>query len=262
MTNRSNLRPVIIFPVALLVALIALNMNVPFDAQAGPLAGFTPTPASPGGGGGDGGGSNGKDKDSDTTPTDFVIVQIESCDLSCSAGEKPGFVPLASLDNEIFSTAALASLSPPDPAGELLAQVHLIHDGSGWIAAGVLSNRQSTRFNVPYPGRWEVFLAGRPELVSAEAVDDPVLAAALTNSYSGAPELLGVVEANILEPQFVKCPLNCVIEPIVPLPLPETGADAADELSLPVALLVSGLSVAVVGLTFLLIIRLTFTDKN
>jgi hypothetical protein len=111
----------------------------------------------------------------------------------------------------------------------MLAHVQLIHQGSGWIAEGTISDLKAVSFAVPYPGQWQVFLIEEPEFATGEALeltgaDIKMLQAGL----SQAPLLLGVVEADTGEPQRVACPLSCptAAADFTPAPaaLPESGA--------------------------------------
>ncbi len=201
---------------ALVLVVIGANLALPADTYAHPSYGFTPQPPPPPGGGGDDGDENGGSGDSrgsdDELPPDYVWVELERCDLSCSV-------------NYASKPAGLASpLSTPP---EVRVRVQLIHQGSGWIAEGVISDASSTRLAVPYPGQWEVFMMDEPELVGMTAFDTTNLnLEQLRSTLTVAPVSLGLVEANTPEPQMVKCPIACVIEP-PPETLPETGGDRA-----------------------------------
>jgi hypothetical protein len=223
-----------IFPLRLalllLLAMIAINLSISTEVQAGPLLSLNPQPASQpsppdnqspddddddggedddddGGEDDDSGGedddSGGEDEadentpqpsppdkeprddqDRNSEPTDYLIVLIDGCELTCSASFKEQTI-------------------------ELLARVQMIHEGSGFIVEGVISNLKSTRFSVPYPGKWKLFLMAQPRIISARPIDDPELRAAIAASFKGTPRLLGTVETNTSTPQFVKCPLIC-----------------------------------------------------
>ena len=186
----------------LLFGLTSLNLSDARPVQAGPLAGFTPTPVppppppppepTP------------EEDEDDDEPTDEIVVRLDHCsELMCS-------------------------INAPDQNLEVLAQVQLIHEGSGWIVEGIISNQGSTRFIVPYPGRWQVFLLDEPELLFPEGTQGSIpsfLNTAITTSYSGQPTLMGTIEANAVEVQLVDCPFQCLDVP--PPELPDTGADLA-----------------------------------
>jgi hypothetical protein len=246
--------------------ILVIHFNLPTTAQAKPLAGFTPTPVTPPDGGGGGGSGSGHDDEGgvDKLPPDYVIVQIERCNLSCGGSEitstASAFKPLAAIDSSDYAFPLFTPVNRPAPATEMLAHVQLIHEGSGWIAEGVISDAKSTRFAVPYPGKWEVFLMSQPEFMTADAID-------LTQSnltelqarLTTGPVSLGSVEANTPEPQLVKCPLACVLPepPPVEAPpnLPETGGDSSNDLSLARVLVIGGLEMALLGLILWAIIR-------
>jgi hypothetical protein len=140
-----------------------------------------------------------------------------------------------------FSRPLLASTGPVDfslphelastaPIPEIIVPVELVHQGSGWIATEKLSTHHPTRIPVPYPGLWEVFLTAPPQFNTAEAIDaSGTNLAELHSRLAEEPKLLGMVEANTQDPQLIRCPIQCVIEPEpvpqeVPFLLPETGA--------------------------------------
>ena len=212
--NRTNSLILMLIVSALVLIVIGVNLALPADTYAHPSYGFTPQPPPPPGGnddtGDNGGGNSGGSDDDNELPPDYVWVELDHCDLSCSA-------------NYASRPAGLASpLSMPT---EVRVRVQLIHQGSGWIVDGVISNAGSTHFTVPYPGQWEVLMVSEPELVGATAADVTNLnLGQLESSLAVAPVSLGLVEANTSEPQLVKCPLACVIDP-PPGALPETGAD-------------------------------------
>jgi hypothetical protein len=227
-----------------LVLVTVAHIFSPGEAQAKPLAGFTPTPVPPDSGD-DGGdpGDDGDDGDDDSTPTDFVIIQIDQCNLSCSAqltdpGDSTQLQALASVAGDAAQAPLLSSAAP-----ELLAPVQLIHQGSGFIVEGTLSNQHSTRFSLPYPGQWQVVLVAPPQFAAGESLN----LASLEPSAA-----LGLVEANVLTPQRVKCPLNCTVDPppAVPETLPTTGAGYNTMLLTIVVLLFAGVNLLIVGITF------------
>jgi hypothetical protein len=235
-----NTRAAVSLLISILFAstLILINFKLPTSVQAEPLAGFTP---SPGDDDDDGGGdpsqppaSQPDDDSGGDEPTDYVIVRLDQCDLSCSVGaadsETSDFEPLASVVHEGLPYPASVPIIPRTTPIEVIAPVKLVHDGSGFIVDGVLSTHDMTRFSVPYTGRWEVLLTGQLEFMTAEAVDvTGTNLAQLALDVSAGPISLGAVEANVVEVQTVKCPLACVIEtpPAVEAApyLPETGSD-------------------------------------
>ncbi|MBN1218723.1 MAG: hypothetical protein JXM69_07340 [Anaerolineae bacterium] len=205
-THHYKINFVILTALFVSLAVIGLAVAAPPDAQAHPPYGFTPPappppppPPPPPGGGGDGGNSGGSSGggQSKQPPPDYVIVQIERCDLSCAVDD------------------AL-------PGVETVAHVQLIHQGSGWITEATLSDAQSTRLAVPYAGRWQVFLVSAPELVAPNMLDTTHLnLAQLQTQLTDGAVLLGEVEINADQTQWIKCPLVCVIEP--PPAMPVTG---------------------------------------
>ncbi len=237
MLNKKSL-PLIFLASFFFFSIIGLNLALAPETHAHPPYGFTPQPPPPPS---DGGGSddddngdpsppdNGSSDNNDEPPTDFVIVQIERCDLSCSvdydlAGGED-YQLIAAVDNGDLSFPLLVPKQTAVSTVEILAQVQLIHQGSGWIAEGTLSDTKSTRLAVPYPGRWEIFLVDEPKLVSTEAVDPTGLnLSQLQAQLADGPVSLGTVEANVTEVQWVKCPIACVVDPPPPV-LPETGSD-------------------------------------
>lgn len=239
---------VLIAGLFLVLATVA-HLFSPGEAQAKPLAGFTPTPTTPDDNGDDGGNETGDDRDDDSTPTDFVIIQIDQCNLSCSAqatdpADSAQFQALASVAGDAAQAPLLISTAP---APELLAQVQLIHQGSGFIVEGTLSNQHSTRFSVPYPGQWQVLLVAAPQVSADENFElaDPAPSV-------DSPTPLGLVDANVLTAQLVKCPLNCVVEPppVVPETLPTTGADHDTMLLTIAVLFFAGVNLLIVGIVF------------
>jgi hypothetical protein len=252
----------IALPLLLMVLLAYLQM--PTDVHAGPLAGFTPSPPDPPDDDDDDGSSNPTglttpdDSGSDALPPDYVYVQMDRCNLSCSAGvahssDQPAFQSLAAADADDWLGSLLAPLNDEAPTVEILAPVHLVHEGSGWIAAAVLSDRHSSRVSVPYPGYWEVWLVGSPELVAAETLDTSGTNMLELETYlADRPVSLGVVEANTGGPQLIKCPIACVIE-TPPAELPQTGNDQMHVVFLLKLLLMAGISLALIGLLMRLV---------
>lgn len=245
----------------LILTILSIHLNLPADAQAKPLAGFTPTPVPPdnnGGGGGGGGKNHSKDDDTsshDDKPTDYVLVQVDRCDLQCSAGfVQAGFQLLASVGTADVTTPLFTRLIQPSAAPELLLPVKLVHDGSHFIVEGELSDMKAARFNLPYPGHWQVWLTGSPRFMTAQAVDVSGLNLAnLQAQLANGPVSMGVVEANAPETQWVKCPLACVKEPppavAAPPHLPETGGQLEREMDLSTFLVIGILDIAIIGLT-------------
>ncbi len=272
--NHHKIRPVILFVLFFGLALIGFNLAIPADIQAHPAYGFTPTPhppppPPPDGGDhdddDDSGGSGGGNKSNDESPpTDYVIVQIERCDMkNCpvspiliSSGQK--YKPLALAHTADFSVPMLVPVEHAISPVEIQAQVRLVHEGSGWIAEGVISDAKSTRFTLPYPGRWQVFLAQTPQFMTAEAIDTRSLNIdQLKAQLAAGPISLGTVEANNPETQWVKCPLECVIIEEPPAHLPQTGLVKPFRINF---LLVSGLVVTLIGLTLWAAVR--YRDKE
>jgi hypothetical protein len=209
--NRTNSLILMLIVSAVVLVFMGANLALPTDSYAHPSYGFTPeAPPPPGGNDDDAddddGGGSGKGQDE----PDYVWVELDHCDLSCSANyaSKPG---------------GLAS--PLSTPAEVRVRVQLIHQGSGWIAEGVISDAGSTRLTVPYPGQWEILMIREPEFVGIPAFDATNLnLEQLRNDLTVAPVSLGLVEANTPEPQLIKCPIACVIEPS-PENLPETGSN-------------------------------------
>lgn len=219
----------------LLSGISAINFSLPATVQAGPLAGFTP---SPGDNGGDHDDGDSPEDEPARTPTDYVMVQLEQCALLCAAGtagSQPAYQPLAQRSLDQAELPPLVPIAEAAPV-EVQAPVRLVHEGSGFITEGVLSTQHSSRLVVPYPGRWELFLTGRPQFITAEAVDvSGTNLAELQSQLATGPISLGQVEANTAEPQWVRCPIACVIEPPAAVPadvgpptLPETGGERSE----------------------------------
>lgn len=255
--------------ILLLLTVISLTtlFGIPTEVQAHPLAGFTPTPepnppsappiAPP----------EDDDDDDDNAPpdkpTDYVVVIIDRCDLSCSAnfGQQDGleFEPLASISDQAQSGSMMIPVNQTEAELEMLAHVQLVHDGSGFIVEGTISNLKPTRFPVPYPGRWQVFLMAPPDIISNQPIDNPQLNVAVAASFKGEPTLIGSVEANTETPQYVKCPVACVTEP--PVLLPETGLLVPRHIYLIAALIISGVLAVAFGLNLVLPGLLDFFEQ-
>lgn len=232
--------------------LLVIQLNAPTAAKAKPLAGFTPTPVTTPDDGDDGG-SDDDDNPSrrNDPPTDYVLVEVERCDLlhcSVSVGsDQASFQSMSLAGTPDMPQPHFTPLSQPQAQPEMLLPVRLVHDGSAFIIEGELSDVKATRFAVPYPGRWEVWIIGPPRFVTAEAMDlSRSNLADLQSRLVQAPVSLGWVEADTPEPQLLKCPLACVIDEPPPH-LPETGAATSNSLSL-IDLLFSGLGVSLIGL--------------
>lgn len=218
------------------LTIIGLNLTAPPETHAHPAYGFTPPPPPPppppdGGGNGNDSDGDGENNHKDKLPPDYVIVQMQSCNLkSCSidsvagdTGQKYELLAAAKGSEQLFPL--LVPLNDNTVPVEMLAHIRLIHEGSGWIAEGTISDAKSTRFALPYPGHWEVFLLSPPEFMTVEALDmTQVNLAKLQASLAAGPVSLGIVEANAPQTRWVKCPLACVIESPPP-ELPVTGAE-------------------------------------
>jgi len=220
--NRIKSILVIIMVLIFALTVIGTNLAFPADTHAHPAYGFTPPapPPPPDDGGGDdgdngqddsrSGGGNDSSDDDDEIPPDYILVELDRCDLSCS------------VNYERKPTGQAAPLLTP---AEVRVRVQLIHQGSGWIAEGIISDAGTTRFSVPYPGQWEIFMMSEPEFIGATAFDPTSLNLdQLRTDLSATPISLGLVEANTAEPQLVKCPIACVVDP-PPDYLPQTGGD-------------------------------------
>ena len=229
---------VLLIPFLLLV-MVTLNLNQPDVVHAGPLAGLTPTPVPPPP---DDGGSDNDDKD-------YTDDDDDDDDNDSDGGSK---VP---------DDTTVVQLDPCDPntlGSELSVQAQLIHQGSGFIVEGVLSDQQGASFALPYAGQWEVFMLNMPQLVGEMATD-----ASYTNwpevsqQVAQGPISLGTVAVGSPGAQLVQNPLDCVTtdQTGVPLLMPETGSKISEDIPLATALLVSGMSVMIVGLTLLISIR-------
>lgn len=200
----------------LLLTFIGLGLAMPAQTSAHPAYGFTPQPppppppSSPDTPPSTGSGSENRtaDRGKDDTPTDYILVIFDRCDLVCAAGYEP---------TTGMAVAAAGS--------EMLARVQLVHRGSGWITEGILSDTGAARLAIPYPGQWEVFLMEEPLFGAGGLPETGRLdMAGLRLDLANGPVSLGLVEANTAEPQLVRCPALCVIDPPPPA-LPVTGAD-------------------------------------
>lgn len=212
----------------LVFTIVAINLHLPATAQARPLSGFTPTPEPPApDDGGDDDDSSSPPSSRPDEPTDYVLVQMSQCDMVCFEAETAQGQPDETLPAYTSNTATDASLPAPF---EIIMPVQLRHEGSGFITVGAISTHHSTRFAVPYPGRWTVLLAGQPQYMTPETPDaSGTTLAQIQSDLAAGPVLLGVVEANVDTPQLVLCPILCVIETAQviedPAYLPETGGN-------------------------------------
>jgi len=226
--NRIKSILVVIIVSIFVLIVIGTNLALPADTHAHPAYGFTPPapPPPPDDGGGDDGdngqddsddnnsgsdgGNDSRDDGDDEIPPDYILVELDRCDLSCS------------VNYEHKPAGQAAPLSTP---AEVRVRVQLIHQGSGWIAEGIISDVGGTRISVPYPGQWEIFMMSEPEFIGVTAFDPtPLNLDQLRTDLSAAPISLGMVEANTAEPQLVKCPITCVIDS-PPDYMPQTGGD-------------------------------------
>ncbi len=203
--------PLTFLAVLLLSTLIGLSLLWPASSQARPEYGFTPQPPPPPppppppGGEQPSGDKGGGENKPDTPPSEQVAIQLNNCPTLCPAG----------------------SQGPPSSASvQVRFPVRLVHQGSGWVAETTLSNGGSTSLAVPYPGRWDVYLTGEPELAEAEGLAGASLnLAELQASLAQEPVYLGTVEANSAGIQGIECPV-CITPAVAEVPLlflPETG---------------------------------------
>ena len=245
----------------LLVTIVGFSFAVPVDTHAHPAYGFTPTPRPPDGGGGGGDDGDPAPAPPEETLTDYVLVQLDQCNLECAAGftgaEHIVYPLLASAASNELSLPLSVNSAASVPAPEIQVPVQMVHQGSGWIAEETLSTQHSNRIMVPYPGQWEVLMTGQPRFITADAVNATgTNLAELQAQVANNPVSLGVVETNTAETQMVKCPIQCVV---VPPPeeifyLPETGAVIS--MSPIVALAIAGLALLGMGLLVWAVIKL------
>lgn len=235
----------------LVFAIFAVNLHLPAVAQARPLPGFTPTPEppAPDDGGDDEGDSSPPPSSRPDEPTDYVLVQMSQCDMVCLEVEAAQGQPDETLQAHTFDTTTDTSLPVPF---EIIVPVQLRHEGSGFITVGAISTHHSTRFAVPYPGRWTVLLAGQPQFMTPETPDaSGTTLPQLQADLAAGPVPLGVVEANVDTPQMVLCPVQCLIETAQavedPPYLPETGESSS---LLMLMALVSGPVLVALGLAW------------
>ena len=252
-----------------LVMLIGTGLIFPLRTQAHPAFGFTPTPVPTRDHGGGGGG--GETKPPDTIPPDFVLVRLDRCDLTCleqygQLGNPANLLAAGpSLDPD-FNPLAMAASAVAAP--EVQVPVQLVHQGSGFRVEQILSDAGATRIPVPYPGQWQVFITGNPQLVTATAFDiSRTNLADFSASLAAGPIPVGLVEANTSEPQLVKCPVACVIEPTpTPQPedppfLPETG-QAQGEIPPVIGLFLMGVGLLTIWLLAGVILWLKMTGQT
>lgn len=158
------------------IMLSVLSLALPLNtAYAIPPLGLTTTPTpvstSPPSGGGD------------DDPTEVIQLQLGCTNLIC------------------------------DVSGQLVSMeidVELINPDTGWIAAATLSNLHTSHIDVPYSGKWEVFLISPPRYSAGGGISP-------TGPY---PQSLGTVWTNA-GAQVVACPVSCTNPG--PAELPETG---------------------------------------
>ena len=250
----------LIFPATImLVTIIGFSFAVPADTHAHPAYGFTPTPRPP----------DEDDDDNSSSPPapgeeetliDYVLVQLDQCDLECSEdfaqADHIVYPLLASAASDDLALPFSVNTAESVPAPEIQVPVRLIHQGSGWIADETLSTQRGNRIMVPYPGRWEVFMTGQPRFITADAVNATgTNLVELQAQVADNPVSLGVVEANTAETQMIKCPIQCVVEPPEEVfYLPETGA--ANSMSPQVALAITSLALIVMSLFVWAVIKL------
>jgi hypothetical protein len=246
--------------------LMAASLMFPAGTSAHPAFGFTPTPTPTGNNGRD----DGDSAPPTATPPDYVLVRLEQCNLTClelysQLGDPANLLAAAPSADPDFNP--LAMLDQANITMEVQVPVQIVHQGSGFIVDQILSDAGPTRIPVPYPGQWQVFFTGNPQLVTATAVDvSRTNLADLSASLAAGPVPVAMVEADTAEPQLIKCPVVCVIEaPPLPQPegppfLPETGQA---DMSPGMALLVMGASLLAMGLLAAVILwRGQATDPN
>lgn len=231
---------IFLMALSLSVGLTALMFQTPDQVQAGPLAGFTPQPPppppppppSPNP-------SPGEDKHTDDPPAHNIGIRLDQCQLTCSTDDNP--------------EASISIAAVP----ETQVRVQLVHDGSGFIVEGTLSDQHDTFFAVPYPGLWRVFMTAAPRFVTAQAVSlSGSNLAQLQAEVAINPIALGEVEADVPAAQVVNCPISCPATPsIEPAPyLPETGAVLSASALLPL--------MAIIGATVLFSLALIIRRNN
>ena len=259
----------------LLIGVLAtFQLYIPADVQAGPLPGFTPNP-------GDGGNDDDNDDDNDasrppddnsgTTPTDYVLVRLDQCDLICleqnqnASITEAQFEPLAYHLDDASAVPIFEPLAASVVDFAIVVPVKIVHEGSGFIAVGDLSTQQSTRISVPYPGKWEVFLTDMPRFMTAEAVEiTGTNLSQLEQTLSDEPISMGVVDANTSQAQLIECPIECVIETpppasTEPFVLPQTGNNPVNTLAVWFLIVVA---LAILGLSSYVSARELFVEKT
>jgi hypothetical protein len=217
----------------IVLAMVGLNLLIPAETQAHPEYGFTTTPPPRPDDGDDDDDDGGGGGDDDTTPADYVMVQIDQCDLVC----------LYAYDGEDSASISQA------PVIEVSVPVRFVHEGTGWIAEAVLSDGTSVQVPVPYSGDWEVFMIDTPQINTSIPVDTSLLN---LPDLSGGPISLGIIQANTENPEMILCPVLCVIQPTptpaAPAHLPESGIEAQTAYGIFLAggvfLIISGLFLA------------------
>jgi len=257
----------IILGAVMLITIVGFGLVVPVETHAHPAYGFTPTPVPSGGGDDDHSSSPPVSPPEEEKLTDYVLVQLDQCDLECSedfAGAEQIVYPLlASTATDELSLPLLVNTGEFVPVPEIQVPVQMIHQGSGWIVDEMLSTERSNRIMVPYSGQWEIFMTGQPRFITAEAVNvTGTNLAELQAQVANDPVSLGVVEANTQEAQLIRCPIQCVVQPPPPEEvffLPETGG--AFEITPKTALVITGLALFIMGLFVWSVIKLGPVEK-
>jgi len=252
-SKRNHLASILIIFLGLLflLTIIGLNLINPLDTHAHPQYGFTPQPPPtprPTPTGNDPGqdGDDDEDNDDDQPAPHQVTVQIEGCNLSCSTGATLASASTSQNNNVLAQAAGPGSIKPV--SSEMLAHVQLIHQGSGWIAEGTISDSKAVSFRVPYPGQWYVFLIDEPEFATGESLDlTGADVEALQTGLAHASLLLGVVEANTTEPQRVACPLDCPMVNFLPAPAAMPQSGAATPSRGPLFVMIGGVGLCLLG---------------
>ena len=230
----------LLLAVPFLMVMVGVTLQTPAPVNAGPLAGFTPTPSSPDDGGPDNDPGPAPEQYEDEEATrhgsdgpDEITAQIEPCELDATMSFSPfqsSSQALASISDDSVGLINF-DLIQQQPAVELLAEVNLVHQGSGFIVSGTLSDQYSTHFPVPYAGQWQVLMMAPPKLNGDGLIDASGLNLAQIHAeVAKGPIPLGVVQANIAGAQLVDCPVIPIRALPGPAPedtsyLPTTGAE-------------------------------------
>jgi hypothetical protein len=192
---------------------------------------------------------------------------MSQCDMTCVAGtaqgDQPDYELLAYSVSDTANAPLLVPIANNIASLEVIAPVRLVHEGSGFIAEGTISTQHSTHFSVPYPGYWEVFLTGQPQLATGQIPDlSRTNLAQLQANLADEPISMGVIEANTETAQMVRCPIECVIETppaAVPQYLPETGDDNVSPI---IFLLIIGLTLIIAGFSSRVASRAKASQEN